>query len=68
MATTQSPGRTASESPRGSAKRSLSVSTRISAMSVLGSRPTISASTVVPSEKATSMLSTPSITWLLVTM
>ena len=68
MATTQSPTRALSESPKRTAV-SLPVGFTLStAMSVLGSRPTTSALSRVPSWRATVISSASLMTWLLVTM
>jgi hypothetical protein len=65
MATTQSPTSTLSESPSGSAGRSLA-SMRTTARSVVGSVPTTRAGRVRWSESLTSIDCAPSTTWLFV--
>ena len=67
IASTQSPTRIASLSPNGTNGSGEAGSTFSTAMSVLGSRPTSSASSDEPSVKLTMISSASSMTWLLVT-
>src|SRR5829696_668153 len=67
MASTQSPGRSFSESPNFTALRGLSGLTRRTARSIFGSLPMISAFSLLPSEKTTEISLASPITWLLVT-
>ena len=66
MAMTQSPGRSFSESPNGTALSGLSGFTRRTARSIFGSLPMISAFSLLPSEKITEISLASPMTWLLV--